>query len=162
MPQAGPIPSVSGRFAVPIDPDSIVFSLIDNMATASVTNCLAWRLAWAKGPDNLLYQTLFEHPLSPARPRGSRLPHRNAGAEGGDQTRLSLWHRHHRAHARRRPRMSVEVNDKELSAETQVQKEQPHARPWTYQHTRDMRSNLHCVWMLAATTQVTGRTGCNR
>jgi len=126
MPQAGPIPNVSGRFAVPIDPASIVFSLIDNMPTACVTNCLAWRSAWAAGPDGLLYPTLFQHPLGPDKAPGEavyrvELPGPQAGA------RLVLRF----GTAITGPtddgvRMSVAVNDKELWSETQLQKEQPH------------------------------------
>jgi len=96
------------------------------MATACVTNCLAWRPAWAEGPDGLLCPTLFQHPMASDKAPGEavyrvELPGPKAGA------RLVLCF----GTVITGPtddgvRMSVAVNDRELWSETQVQKDQPH------------------------------------
>jgi len=65
LPFTGSIPRVSGRFAPPLDPSALVYSFGDHMGEAQVTNCLDWRPSWAKGPDGLLYPTLFHHPPDP-------------------------------------------------------------------------------------------------
>jgi hypothetical protein len=75
LPKAGPFPQVSGRFAAPIDAESIVVNLLDNMATASVTNCLAWRFTWAENQDGLLCPALLHHPLAPDKPPSEAVYH---------------------------------------------------------------------------------------
>jgi hypothetical protein len=67
LPFAGPIPAVSGHFAPPPDPASLVYDLGDHAGEATVTNCLDWRPTWAKGPGGLMYPALFHHPPDPAK-----------------------------------------------------------------------------------------------
>ncbi len=67
LPFAGPIPKVSGHFAPPLDPASLVYNFGDHAGEAKVTNCLDWRPTWARGPDALLYPALFQHPPDPQK-----------------------------------------------------------------------------------------------
>ena len=67
LPSTKPIPDDCGLFARPLPPDAVVFSLLDHADEAKVTNCLDWRLAYAKGADGRLYPTLFHHPPDPQK-----------------------------------------------------------------------------------------------
>lgn len=125
MPHEGPIPAVAGRFAAALDPASIVCNLLEQSATAEVTDCLAWRMDWADGPDGRLYPTILQHPLAPDQAPGAAvfrldLPPRQAG------TRLVLRF----GAAVTGPthdgvQMSVSVNGTELWSAAQVVKDQP-------------------------------------
>jgi hypothetical protein len=126
MPYAGPIPKVSGRFAPSIDPASIVFSLIDDMTVAHVTNCLAWRPNWAEGSDGLLCPAILQHPMAPDKGPGEAvyrvdLPRPKPGARLVFRFGTTIT-----GPTDDGVRMSVAVNGKELWSRTLVQKKQPH------------------------------------
>jgi hypothetical protein len=102
------------------------FNLIDNMATAHVTNCLAWRPGWADGHGGLLYPTILQHPLAPNKGLGEavyrvELPGPKAGTALILRFGTTIT-----GPTDDGVRMSVAVNGKELWSETQVRKGQPH------------------------------------
>ena len=161
MPHARPIPKISGRFAPSIDPASIVFSLIDNMATARVTNCLAWRPGWADGHDGLLYPTLLQHPLPDKGPGEAayrvELPGPKAARCSSFALALRLPGQPTTAFGCQWP-----LTGRNCGRKLSYGRDNRSKVSWTSWRTRASPSALHFASMLAATTRATGRTGCGR
>ncbi len=162
MPQAGPIPSVSGRFAVPIDPASVVFSLSDNMATAGVTNCLTWRRT---GPRTLTVGSV---------PRSSNIPWRRTKHREKPSTASNCRGRRPRknssfASVPPSPGHPTTVSGcrwwsttKSYGRRSSCRRNRRAKGWWTFPRLPASPSSSHCVWMREATMQATGRTGCDR
>ena len=65
LPYRGPIPLRSGLIAEPVDRRLVVYDLIEHMSEPTGDKGLGWRTEWHRGPDRLLYPTLFQHPRNP-------------------------------------------------------------------------------------------------
>jgi hypothetical protein len=125
LPFTGPIPALSGKFAPPVDAASLAYSLGDNMNEAKVTNCLDWRPSWAKGPDGLLYPSLFHHPPDPAKGVGEAefdidLPKLAAGRRLTLRFGTVVTGPTHDG-----VKMSILVDGQELWSQIQAEKDQP-------------------------------------